>query len=119
MYTQTNHLSGSEYKQPIGVTAIYVLAIIGFLFAICCGPIGLILAVIAVVLSVNKMSAYKQNPSAYVGIESLKTAQIVAYISLAINVLATFYFIYAMATGGYEQIIRAFEEGYHSGYEDF
>lgn len=100
-----------EYKQPINVTTIYILAIAGILLSFCCSPIGIILAIIAVVMSANKMNAYKLNPSLFVGVEQLKTAQIVAYISLGINILLTIYFVYSLATGGLEQMMEAIEEG--------
>lgn len=104
--------SMGEYKQPINVTPIYILAILGIVLALCCGLVSLILAIIAVVMSVNKMNAYKLNPSAFTGVEQLKTAQIVAYISLGINILiVVISFVYLLTTGAWEQMINAFEEG--------
>ena len=103
-----------ELRQPINSVAIYVLAIIGILFSWCCAPITLVLAIIAVVMSVNKMKAYKQSPNSFRGVESLKNAQIIAYISLGLNLVWFVFLIYNLSTGGLDEIKHLIEQEYNS-----
>ncbi|MDO4228340.1 MAG: CCC motif membrane protein [Capnocytophaga sp.] len=105
------NFGNSEAKQKIETTTIIVLVVIGIVFSLCCA-IGLIPAVIAVILVSNKMKAYQKNPSKYFGIENLKTAQILSYIALAINILVVIWIIYSLATTDWEQIQKIYLESY-------
>ncbi|MDO5105114.1 CCC motif membrane protein [Capnocytophaga sp.] len=99
-----------EGKQKIDVTAVYVLAVIGILLSWCCSPIGIILAVIAVILVSNKLSAYKSNPSGYFGVENLNTAKIIAYVALGLNILFLIWTVYRLATTDWNVIMQQYQD---------
>ncbi|CEN54496.1 CCC motif membrane protein [Capnocytophaga canis] len=99
----------SEFKQPISATVVYVLAIIGIVFSFCCG-VGLIPAVIAVLIASTRINQYNSNPEMYLGIDNLKTARTVAYISVIISVLMVLLSIYLIAIVGLEGIEQMTEE---------
>ncbi len=97
-------------KQKMNTTAIVVLAIIGILLSWCCSPIGIILAIIAVVMVTNKLNAYKQNPTNFYGTENLNVAKIISYISLGINILFLCWTIYRLATMDWEVIMQQYQD---------
>lgn len=97
-------------KQKMNTTAIVVLAIIGILLSWCCSPIGIILAIIAVVMVTNKLNAYKRNPAGFYGAENLNVAKIISYISLGINILFLCWTIYSLATMDWEVIMRQYQD---------
>lgn len=97
-------------KQKMNTTAIVVLAVIGILLSWCCSPVGIVLAIIAVVMVTNKWNAYKQNPSGFYGTENLNTARIISYVSLAINVLFLLWTIYSLATTDWETIMQQYQD---------
>lgn len=99
----------SGMKQPINTTLIYVFAVLGIVFALCCG-MGIIFAIISVILSVSKMNAYKVNPTAYIGVEGLKTAQLVSYISLGINVLVFIWVLFSLLTTDWNVFMQQYQE---------
>lgn len=99
-----------EFKQKIETTGIYVLSIVGGLLSLCCGPLGLILAIIGVVMASNKMKAYKENPKSFIGIENLKTAQVISYVALGLSILLSIYMVYMMATS-WETIMESYQMG--------
>lgn len=97
-------------KQKMNTTAVVVLAIIGILLSWCCSPIGIILAIIAVVMVTNKLNAYKRNPAGFYGAENLNVAKIISYISLGINILFLCWTIYSLATMDWEVIMRQYQD---------
>lgn len=97
-------------KQKMNTTAIVVLAIIGILLSWCCSPIGIILAIIAVVMVTNKLNAYKRNPAGFYGAENLNVAKIISYISLGINILFLCWTIYSLATMDWEVIMQQYQD---------
>lgn len=99
----------SDFKKPIGTTLIYVLAILGAVFSLCC-CVGTIPSIIAVVIASNKVSQYQQNPSAYIGYDDLKTARIIAFIALGINLLMFVWILYSLFTTDWSEIMLEYEE---------
>ena len=70
----------------------------------------LFLQLFSVILSVSKMNAYKVNPTAYIGVEGLKTAQLVSYISLGINVLVFIWVLFSLLTTDWNVFMQQYQE---------
>ncbi|ATA88892.1 CCC motif membrane protein [Capnocytophaga stomatis] len=99
----------SDFKKSISTTLIYVLAILGAVFSLCC-CVGIIPSIIAVVIASNRVSQYQKNPSAYTGYDELKTARIVAFVALGINILVFLWILYSLFTTDWSEIMRQYEE---------
>ena len=52
----------------------------------------------------------KVNPTAYIGIEGLKTAQLVSYISLGINVLVFIWVLFSLLTTDWNVFMQQYQE---------
>ncbi len=78
--------------QKLNTTAVYILAILGFVC--CCFAIGWIPALIAVILAVKGVKKYEENPDMYSNGASMKSAKVVAIVALVISILYAIYAIY-------------------------
>ena len=88
-------------KQLPNATTVMVLGIISIVASFCYGFVGIILGIIAIVLSKKDMKLYKENPEEYDGFNNLNTGRICGIIGLCIGsvifILAIIYLVF-MAT---------------------
>lgn len=86
------------------VLTMGILSIVGTLF--CCGPLGAIFSIIALVKAKTANQLYLQTPENYTDYSNVKTGKILAYIGLALSLIYLvlfilyFGFIVAMITAG-------------------
>ncbi|WP_062055148.1 CCC motif membrane protein [Aquimarina longa] len=87
-------------------TIILIFGILSILGCCCYGIPGIILAVIAIVLSKKAATIYNQNPELYKGYQNVKTGKILAIIGLVLSIIYLIYVIFLFATLGYEGILE-------------
>lgn len=71
--------------QKLNTTAVYILSIVGILC--CCIGLGTIAAIIALVIAINQLKKYNENPELYSNGKAMKSAKTVAIISLIVSVI--------------------------------
>ena len=71
--------------QKLNTTAVYILSIVGILC--CCIGLGTVAAVIALVIAINQLKKYNENPELYSNGKAMKSAKTVAIISLVISII--------------------------------
>ncbi|MGB5983110.1 MAG: CCC motif membrane protein [Nonlabens sp.] len=71
--------------QKLNTTAVYILSVVGVLC--CCIGLGTVAAIIALVIAINQLKKYNENPELYSNGKAMKNAKIVAIISLVISVI--------------------------------
>jgi uncharacterized membrane protein len=71
--------------QKLNTTAVYILSIVGILC--CCIGLGTIAAIIALVIAINQLKKYNENPELYSNGKAMKSAKTVAIISLIISII--------------------------------
>ncbi len=71
--------------QKLNTTAVYILSIVGILC--CCIGLGTIAAVIALIIAINQLKKYNENPELYSNGKAMKSAKTVAIISLIISII--------------------------------
>ncbi|WP_124981095.1 CCC motif membrane protein [Nonlabens xiamenensis] len=78
--------------QKLNTTLVYILSVVGFLC--CCIGIGTIAAIIAVVIASRELKKYNQAPDDYVNGQAMKTARVVAIVSLVLSLIGLAIFIW-------------------------
>jgi hypothetical protein len=82
------------YKKKLpNATTVLVLGIISIVTSFCYGIIGIILAIIALVLSKKDLKLYRENPEEYDGYQDLNTGRICAIVGLCLGILVFLVFI--------------------------
>ena len=81
--------------QKLNTTAVYILSVVGIL-CWCIYGLGTVAAIIAVVIAFNQLKKYNQNPEEYSNGNAMKTAKVVAIISLIISLIGLAFVIYVM-----------------------
>lgn len=114
---QINQQFNNQFGQvPIpNATGVLVLGILSIVLCMCYGIVGIILGIIALVLSGKGNALYKENPSRYTlsSYNNLKAGKICAIIGTILSVLMLVYFIVIIAfigaaSGGaiFQQIMK-------------
>ena len=70
-------------------TATLVLGIMSIVLCLCCGFIGLLFGIIALVISSEPNRMYKENPDLYSGYPNLQAGRICAIIGIIFNALSS------------------------------
>lgn len=85
---------GVQQSLP-NATVVLVLGILSIVFCCCYGIIGLILAIIALVLSKQDKALYAMNTAAYTlsSYKNLNAGRVCAIIGLILNILSLLYFV--------------------------
>lgn len=77
-----------EPKRPLpNATATLILGILSIVMCWCYGIIGIILGVIALVISSNSVRLYKENPQDFDGYGNLNAGRITAMIGIGLSIL--------------------------------
>lgn len=100
-----------EQQKLPNVTIVIVLSIIGFVCCCFVGLPGVLFGGIALMLALKDEKLYKENPEDYSNYSQLKTAKILAIITLSIGVLYLAYtFISISQMGGWEAYMEKSSE---------
>lgn len=91
----------SQQQALPNATAVLVLGILSIVACWCYGIVGIILGVIALILSGKSKKLYDENPGAYTegSYNNLKAGKICAIIGLSLSALTFIYFIFVIAIG--------------------
>ncbi|AKA34061.1 CCC motif membrane protein [Flagellimonas lutaonensis] len=90
-------------QQPLpGASTVLTMGIISIVgTVICCGPFGIIFAIIGLVKAKAAEKLYQQSPDSYSDYSNVKTGRILSYIGLALSlvylVLTIIYFGFIIA----------------------
>ncbi|HEX8268416.1 MAG TPA: CCC motif membrane protein [Flavobacterium sp.] len=86
---QTNYNPEMHFREPKrqlpNSNTVLILGIISIVTSFCYGIIGIILGIIALVLSKKDLQLYRENPDLYDGYSNLNTGRICAIIGLSIG----------------------------------
>lgn len=93
-----------ENQKLPNATAVLVLGILSIVTCCCYGIVGLILGIIALVLSKKDLEAYKANPQNYTNYQNLNVGRILAIIGVVLNALSLIYFIWIISFLGMEAL---------------
>lgn len=105
-----------ETQKLPNATLSIVLGIISFIGCCCTSGIGgVILSGIALILAVKDQKTYAENPELYYNYNQVRTAKIIAIISLVLSLIIVLIYIYMLATGQLENM----EEKYLELIEEF
>ncbi len=100
-----------EKQKLPNATISLVLAILSFIGCCCTSGIGgLILSGIALFLIRKDEKKYAENPDLYENFSQVKTAKIIAIISLVLSVIVIGIYIYLVSTGQYEEMMSQYME---------
>jgi hypothetical protein len=101
--TYPNYTTGQPvYKQALpSAQTVLVLGILSLVFMLCCGVIGLALAIVAAVLGSQGKKLYAVEMAKYTAesYNQLKAGHTMAWISIGLNIASTIILIILMATG--------------------
>lgn len=90
------------YKQPLpNATAVLVLGILSIAFCWCYGILGIIMGIIALVISTNPLKLYKADPEKWSGYPNLQAGRVTAIVGLSLSALFIIIVIIALATTGF------------------
>lgn len=90
-------------QQPLpGASTVLTMGIISIVgTVICCGPFGIIFAIIGLVKAKAAEKLYQQSPDSYSDYSNVKTGRVLSYIGLALSlvylVLTIIYFGFIIA----------------------
>lgn len=76
-----------EQEKLPNVSIIIGLSIASILLCWCYGVVGLILSIIGIILAASSTKKYKENPEMYSNVNGLKTAKVLAIVSLIMNLI--------------------------------
>ena len=76
-----------EKKELPNATTVLVLGIISIPTSFCYGIIGIVLGIIAIVLSNRDLKLYRENPDGYTGMQNLNSGRICGIIGLSLGSL--------------------------------
>lgn len=95
-------------------TATLVLGILSIVSCWCYGILGLILGIVALVISKKAVQMYKESPESYSDYGNVKAGRITAIIGIVLSVLFLIYIIAIFAIFGvasYDQIMEQIQSG--------
>jgi hypothetical protein len=97
-----------KQKLPNAVISL-ILAILSFIGCCCTSGIGgIILSGIALFLTKKDEKKYAENPDLYDNFSQVKTAKIIAIISLVLSVILLGIYIYLVSTGQYDEMMQEY-----------
>tara|TARA_R100001369_G_scaffold11783_1_gene25600 strand:+ start:374 stop:706 length:333 start_codon:yes stop_codon:yes gene_type:complete len=100
-----------EQQKLPNATISLVLAILSFIGCCCTSGIGgVILSGIALFLTKKDEKKYAENPELYTNFSQVKTAKIIAIISLVLSAIMVCIYIYLLSTGQYEVMMEQYME---------
>ncbi|RED43565.1 hypothetical protein DFQ10_105165 [Winogradskyella eximia] len=100
-----------ENQKLPNATISLVLAILSLIGCCCTSGIGgVILSGIALFLTNKDEKTYAENPELYSNFSQVKTAKIIAIISLVLSVIILGIYIYLLSTGQYEEMMSDYME---------
>ncbi|WP_405572382.1 CCC motif membrane protein [Winogradskyella sp. Asnod2-B02-A] len=100
-----------ENQKLPNATISLVLAILSLIGCCCTSGIGgVILSGIALFLTNKDEKTYAENPELYSNFSQVKTAKIIAIISLVLSVIILGIYIYLLSTGQYEEMMSQYME---------
>ena len=100
-----------ENQKLPNATISLVLAILSLIGCCCTSGIGgVILSCIALFLTNKDEKTYAENPELYSNFSQVKTAKIIAIISLVLSVIILGIYIYLLSTGQYEEMMSQYME---------
>ncbi|MDP5078582.1 MAG: CCC motif membrane protein [Nonlabens sp.] len=79
--------------QKLNTTLVYILSVVGFLCC-CFYGAGTIAAIIAIVIATKELKKFELNPDTYSNGKAMKTAKIVAYVSLFLSFIGLAFLAY-------------------------
>ncbi|GGG49124.1 hypothetical protein GCM10011414_18670 [Croceivirga lutea] len=91
-----------EQQKLPNSTLILVFGILSIVTCCCYGIIGLILGIVALVLSKGATRIYQENPELYTGYSNVKTGKVLAIIGIILSVLYLLLSIWAISVFGLE-----------------
>jgi len=96
--------------QKLNTTLVYVLSIFGILCC-CVYGLGTALAIVAIVYASNQLKKYNENPEDYSNGKAMKTARVVAIVSLFISFIGLTFVLWSLFApcAFYDWIIPIFE----------
>ena len=99
-----------KQKLPNAVISL-ILAILSLIGCCCTSGIGgVILSGIALFLTRKDEKKYAENPDLYDNFGQVKTAKIIAIISLVLSVIILGAYIYLVSTGQYDEMMKQYME---------
>lgn len=99
-----------EQQKLPNSTLILVFGIISIVTFCCYGVIGLLFGVIALILAMNAIKTYKENPELYSNIGSVKTGRILAIIGIVLSLLTIAFFAWIISIIGWETLMTQDQE---------
>lgn len=99
-----------EKRELPNGTAVLILGILSILTCCCWGVIGLVLGIVALVLSKKDMALYAENPELYSNYGNINTGKILAIIGIVLSSIYMLINIYFYATIGSEGIEKMTQE---------
>jgi len=100
-----------EKQKLPNATASLILAILSLIGCCCTSGIGgIILSGIALFLVKKDEKTYAEDPDKYDNFSQVKTAKIIAIISLVLSVIIVGIYIYLVATGQYDEMMQQYME---------
>jgi len=102
-------------KQLPNASSVLVLGILSIVLSFCYGFIGIVLGIIALVISKKDIELYNENPDEWLGYQNITTGRICAIVGLCLGALVliaticyfAFFFSYMM------QMIQSAAENAH------
>jgi len=92
-----------EQQKLPNATTVLVLGIVSIVGTCCCtGLVGIICGLIGMNLYSKDKVLYDSNPAAYTDFNNLNTGRILSIIGLILGGLQVLYFIYILATVGWD-----------------
>ncbi len=99
---QYNDQQQMFYKQPLpNASAVLVLGILSIVFCWCYGIIGMIMGIIALVISSTPQKLYKANPDKWSGYANLQAGRVTAIIGLSLSAIFIIIILIVLATTGF------------------
>ncbi len=98
---ENQNLNTTQQSLP-NATAVLVLGILSIVLCFCYGVVGVILGIIALVLSGKASKLYKSSPSSYTesSYKNMKAGRVCAIIGLSLSSLYLLYFIVVISFYG-------------------
>lgn len=92
-----------ENQKLPNATPVLVLGIFSILTC-CCYGLGLLLGIIALVISKKDLAMYRLNPSYYTNYSNLNTGRILSIIGISLSVIYLLLIVWAIITFGFDAL---------------
>ena len=95
-------------------TATLVLGILSIVTCWCYGILGIILGIVALVISKKAVQMYKESPESYSDYGNVKAGRITAIIGISLSALVIIYAIVMIAfigIGGFQEMMEQYQQG--------